>query len=163
MTVKRVRRRTLPRSCCCMFSNRSVTHCSLPKERSTALCSIPSWTCICMRLSSRRMSSVIWRNLLAISFPNAKVSGVSSSSAQANRGSNQRISRKAPMSCNVVISMEGSTPVVTLLTVSISLVRREVTSPECSSRSSKSWRWNKRLKASRRMRLVCRTPAVTDM
>ena len=133
MMVNRRRRITLPRSRCCMVSRRSVTHCSEPNDRSTALCSMPSCTCIWMRLSFCRMSSVMWRNRRAISLPKTMANGVSNSNAHASRSSNQRISRKAPQSLMPVINISGRVSVVTFVTCSMSLANREDTSPECSS------------------------------
>ena len=160
MTVNRVRRTTLPCSRCCIASSRSVTHCSEPSERSTALCSMPSCTCICMRLSSCRMSSVIWRSRRAISLPKMMASGVSNSSAHASRASNHRISMNAPHSCITVMAICGMVSVQMVLTCSMSLASRDVTSPECSSCSSNSWRRNRLLNIRSRSQLVCRTSAV---
>ena len=132
MTVKRVRRKTRPISWSCILLSRPVTHCSLPNERNTALCSMPSCTCIWMVLSCWRMSSVISRKRWAKSLPKATTKGVTSSSANARRASIEYINMNAPVSCTPVTINCGSNEVVTSATVSISLESREVTSPECN-------------------------------
>ena len=159
-TVNFSRRMTFPRNRCWMESSRSVTHCSLPSERSTALYSMPSCTCICMRLSSCRMSSVIWRNLRAMPLPKTMAMGVSNSRTHASRASNHRISRKAPQSCITVIIIWGRVSVQIVLTCSMSFASRAFTSPECMSFSVNSCRRNRLLKMRRRSVFVWRILAV---
>ena len=160
MTVKRARRRILPRSSCCMSSSRPVTQSPLSSERSTALCSIVSCTSICMTLSCCRMSRVILRIWRAKSLPTNRNRGVSSSSAQARRASIDCISRKAPTNCTIVTAMSGMSDVVASLTLSMSFSRRLVTSPECSSFWSNICRRNRWLKMRRRMAVLWRAPAL---
>ena len=158
-TVKRVRRMTLPFRRRCRLSSRPVTICSLSSERSTALCSMPSCICICMRLSSSRMSSVMRRSRRAMNLAKTTTSGVSSSKAQASRASIERISRKAPSSCRAVMSICGRMLVVASPTTSMSLASRDTTSPECRLCSSNSCLENSPLNICSRRRLVCRVLA----
>ena len=137
ITEKRVRRKTLPLSSCCMESRRSAIHCSLPRERKTALYSTPSCTCIWMRLSFSRISRVMRRRRLATNFPRTMASGVKITSAQASHASKNRMSKKAPNSWIAVTTICGNVSATTLETESMSFERREVTSPEWSSFSSK--------------------------
>ena len=140
--VKRVRRRTSPSSLLCFKPRRSSTQFSLSSERNTALYSTPSCTCIWMRLSPSRISSVILRKRREISFPTTTSTGVSSNSAHANRASNQRISKNAPTSWIPVTAICGIVSIIEVDTVSISFESLEDTSPECSSWPSKSLRLN---------------------
>ena len=132
-TVKRARRLILPFRLCCISSSRPVTQSPLSKERNTALCSIVSCTSIWIMLSCLRMSRVIILILRPINFPTIRNSGVSNSSAHANRASIDCISRKAPTNCISVTLISGKSDVVASLTTSISFSKREVTSPECIS------------------------------
>ena len=105
------------------------------------------------------MSSVIWRNLWAMSLPKTMASGVSSNRVHANRSSNQRISRKAPQSWVPVITIWGSVSLQTVLICSMSLANRELTSPECSSSPVYNCRRKRLLKIVSRRALDCLTPA----
>ena len=91
-----------------------------------------------MRLSSSRILSVMRRSVCERNLPMAMAIGVISTRAHAKRLSNHRMSRKAPMSLAVVSTTWGKVTANVSLTVSISFAMRDVTSPECSWRSSNS-------------------------